>query len=169
MESLFCACVLLVGVGCASDPLKGVSPGTGPAISDAALYALVMSDPSWRFYKRSAIPIVRDSRPDPDSRALVRYNLRAASQLDAAGKVRCGAVFPDSSIIVKELSNGTTLSTYAVMMKVRGSSSAGLDGWIWAELGPTGDVKYSTVGRGAACSTCHASGIDYTRMNDSHP
>ena len=82
--------------------------------------------------------MARDSRPHPESHALVRYNLRAATQLDASGKVRSGAVFPDSSIIVKELSNGTTVSVYAVMMKVRGSSSAGFDGWIWAELGRLG-------------------------------
>jgi hypothetical protein len=169
MKGLVCALVLLVGVGCTSDPLKGLAPGTGPALSDAALYTLVQADPSWTFYKRSATPIARSSHPHPESHALVRYNVRAATQLDATGKVRAGAVFPDSSIIVKELSNGTTLSTYAVMMKVRGSSSAGFDGWIWAELGPGGTVQYSTAGRGAACSSCHASGIDYTRMNDTHP
>jgi hypothetical protein len=160
---------LLASVGCSSDPLKGLAPGTGPAISDAALYALIQPDPSWAFYKRSAAPIARTSHPHPQSHALVRYNARAATQLDAAGKVRAGAVFPDSSIIVKELSNGTSVSTYAVMMKVRGSSSAGFDGWIWGELGPTGSVSYSTAGRGAACASCHSSGIDYTRMNDSHP
>ena len=169
MKRLVCAFVLLVGVGCTSDPLKGLAPGTGPAISDAALYALVQADPSWTFYKRSATPIRRDSRPHPESHALVRYNLRAATQLDGSGKVRSGAVFPDSSVIVKELSNGTTVSVYAVMMKVRGSSNAGFDGWIWAELRPNGTVQYSTMGRGAACSSCHASGIDYTRMNDTHP
>jgi hypothetical protein len=169
MKALICALVLLAGIGCASDPLKGLAPGTGPAISDAALFALVQSDPSWTFYKRSASPIVRSSHPHPESHALVRYNQRAATQLDASGKVRSGAQFPDSSIIVKELGNGTTLSTYTVMMKVRGSSSAGFDGWIWAELGPTGAVVYSTAGRGAACSSCHSSGIDYTRMNDTHP
>ena len=113
--------------------------------------------------------MARDSRPHPESHALVRYNLRAATQLEASGKVRSGAVFPDSSIIVKELSNGTTVSVYAVMMKVRGSSSTGFDGWVWAEMGPTGVVRYSTAGRGGACSSCHSSGIDYTRMNDSHP
>ncbi len=161
--------MLLVVGGCKTDPLDGLTPGTGPAVSDAALYALSQSNGSWTYYKRSATPIRRESRPHAEPYALVRYNALAASQLDAAGKVRSGAVFPDSSVIVKELSNGTTVSTYAIMMKVRNSSSAGFGGWIWAELGPNGTVIYSTSRRGAGCSGCHESGIDYTRMNDSHP
>ena len=138
-------------------------------MSDATLYAAVRGDSSWTFYKRSATPITRSSQPHPESRALVRYNARAATQLDAAGKVRSGASFPDSSIIVKELSNGSTLATYAVMMKLSGSASAGPGGWIWAEFGPTGTVKFPTASRGSACTSCHVAGTDYTRMNDSHP
>ncbi len=155
--------------GCSSDPLKGLAPGTGANVSDAALFSLTRGDASWSFYKRSSTPITRVSRPHAESQALVRYNARAATQLDAAGKIRAGASFPDSSIIVKELGNNGAVSTYAVMMKLRGSASAGFDGWIWAEYSPTGAVTYSTTGRGGACSSCHSSGIDYTRMNDSHP
>ena len=154
---------------CSSDPLAGLTPGAGPAVADADLFTLAKIGPTWTFYKRNSTPIERSSRPHPETHALVRYNSRAATQLDAAGKVKSGASFPDSSIIVKELSNGSALSTYTVMMKLRGSSSAGFDGWVWAEYSPTGSVKYSTSGRGGSCSTCHSSGIDYTRMNDSHP
>ncbi len=169
MKSLALVLVLIGTVGCSSDPLKGLAPASGPAVSDASLSALSQTGPTWAFYKRSATPITRSSRPHPESKALVRYNAQAATQLDAAGKVRSGASFPDSSIIVKELSDGSTVVTYAVMMKLRGSSSAGFDGWVWAEFGPNGAVKYSTAGRGGSCSSCHSSGIDYTRMNDSHP
>lgn len=163
--------VLLVAstLSCSSDPLKGLEPGTGPSVSDGALYALTQPTTAWTFYKRNATPIQRASRPHAETHALVRYNARAATQLDADGKVRRDASFPDSSIIVKVLSNGPTLVTYAVMMKLRNSASAGFDGWIWAEYDPSGAVKYSTTGRGGACSSCHSSGIDYTRMNDSHP
>ena len=169
MKSFKFALLVLGTLSCANDPLKGLAPGSGPAVSDVALYALAQPAASWTFFKRSSTPIARSSRPHPETHALVRYNARAATQLDAAGRVRSGAVFPDSSIIVKELSNGSTLITYAVMMKLRGSSSAGFDGWIWAEFEPNGAVKYSTTGRGGACSSCHSSGIDYTRMNDSNP
>ncbi len=167
---LFVFALVIVGtLSCANDPLKGLAPGSGPAVSDVSLYALAQPAASWTFFKRSSTPIARSSRPHPETHALVRYNTQAATQLDASGKVRAGASFPDSSIIVKTLSNGSTLVTYSVMMKLRGSSSAGFDGWIWAEYEPNGAVKYSTAGRGGACSSCHSSGIDYTRMNDSNP
>jgi hypothetical protein len=111
---------------------------------------------------------VRQSNPHPGS-ALVRYNPVAATRLDVGAKVRAGATFPDSSVIVKELYIGSTLAGYTVMLKARGSMSAGFDGWVWGEYVVGGGVKYSASGRGAACSACHSVGIDYTRMNDSHP
>lgn len=160
---------LVLTLGCSSDPLRGLAPGSGPAVNDADLRALIAPGKAWTFYKRSATPISRSSGPHPESMALVRYNAHAATQLDAAGKVRAGASFPDSSIIVKELSDGAAVGVYAVMMKLRGSASAGFDGWVWAEFTGDGTSKYSTSGRGGACSSCHSSGIDYTRMNDSHP
>lgn len=166
----FGVALLFIGiVGCAGDPQESFVPGTGASLSDATLYSLIQGDASWTFYKRSATPITRTSQPHPESRALVRYNTHAATQLDAAGKVRSGASFPDSSIIVKELLNGSTLATYAVMIKMRNSASAGPGGWIWAEYGPTGSVKFPTASRGSACTACHVAGTDYTRMNDSHP
>lgn len=169
MKSLVLMLFLAAVVGCSNDPLKGLESGTGPTVSDGALYALTQPTTGWIFYKRSSTPIARTSRPHAESHALVRYNARAATQLDADGKVKRDASFPDSSIIVKVLSNGPTLVTYAVMMKLRNSGSAGFDGWVWAEYDPSGAVKYSTAGRGGACASCHSSGIDYTRMNDSHP
>lgn len=169
MRLLVLASLLIGAAACGGDSQGSFQPGTGPAVSDATLYSLLPADASWAFYKRSPTPIVRSSAPHPESHALVRYNARAAAQLDAAGKVRTGASFPDSSIIVKELSNGSTVSTYAVMMKLNGSTSAGPGGWIWAEFGPTGAVKFSTASRGSACTSCHVAGTDYTRMNDSHP
>ena len=162
--------VVFMGLqACGSGTQETFEPGTGASVSDATLFGLTANDASWTFYKRSSTPITRSSAPHPESRALVRYNTQAATQLDAAGKVKSGAAFPDSSVIVKELSNGTAVSTYAVMLKMRNSSSAGPGGWIWAEFGPGGAVKFSTTARGAACTSCHNPGIDFTRMNDSHP
>src|SRR5262245_56894342 len=155
-------------VACKSDPLAGLESGSGPPVSDATLYSIGQASIGWTYYKNSRVPIVRQSNPHPGS-ALGRYNPVAATQLDASGKVRGGASFPDSSLIVKELYTGSTLSGFTVMFKLRGSASAGFDGWIWGEYLTGAGVKYSTSGRGAACSACHSVGIDYTRMNDSHP
>jgi hypothetical protein len=167
MRALASALLLSVAA-CASDPLAGLESGTGPAVSDEQLRALALSTGGWTYYKNSQTPIVRESNPHPGS-ALVRYNPKAATQLDATGKVRASASFPDSSVIVKELYSGSTLRAFTVMLKLRGSASAGFDGWVWGEYLAGGGVQYSTSGRGAACSACHSVGIDYTRMNDSHP
>ena len=160
---------VVAGAACKGDPLAGLEPGTGPTVSDADLKTLIQANPNWVYYKRSMTPITRSSVPHPEQQALVRFNPRAATQLDAAGKVKAVASFPDSSVIVKELSTNGVLGTYAVMMKLRNSASAGFGGWVWAEYERDGRARYSTAGRGAACSACHSPGIDYTRMNDSHP
>ena len=160
----------MVATACSNDPLKGLAPGTGSAVNDADLQLLIQPTATWVYFANLATPFARASTsPHPEPFIRVRYNPFAASQIDANGRVKANAVFPDSSVIVKELSNGTTVSTYAVMMKLNGSSSAGFAGWIWAEYKPGGATQYSTTNRGAACSACHSSGIDYTRMNDTHP
>jgi hypothetical protein len=156
---------------CAEDPLEGLEPGTGPAVPDETMKSIAQNTAvPWKYFGNSPALIARaSSSPHPETTIRVRYNPFAAGQLDAGGRVKSGALFPDSAMVVKELYNGTTLSTTAVMYKMNGSRSAGFAGWIWAVYGADGTVQYSTAGRGGACSKCHSSGIDYTRMNDSHP
>ena len=169
MKLLAIPLVCIFAAACGSGSMNSLDSGAPRADSDVDLYSLTQASTPWTFYKHSSTPIARTSQPHPETRALVRYNERAATQLDANGKVKADANFPDSSIIVKELSNGGAVSTYAVMMKLRGASVAGVDGWVWAEFGAKGVVRYSTTGRGGNCTSCHSVGIDYTRMNDSHP
>ena len=99
-----------------------------------------------------------------------RYNIKATTQLDTSGKVKLGTVFPDSSLIVMELigTNGTT-EGYAFMYKFAGASNADSNGWIWGEATASGGVTYSVSNKGSECSSCHSTGINYTRMNDAHP
>jgi hypothetical protein len=164
------AAFLALTAGCGKDPLAGLETGTAPAISDAQLFALAQPAGTWTYYKRSSALISHSSSPHPEPKIRVRFNATAAAQLDAAGKIIAGARFPDSSIVVKELyTDAGVLSRFAVMMKATGSASAGFGGWVWAEFRADGSAQYSTSGRGAACSACHSAGIDYTRMNDSHP
>jgi hypothetical protein len=167
-RTLLCL-ALALGAACSNDPLEGLVPGTGPAVSDEDLKTL-MKTGLWVYFGNSGTPIARASTsPHPETMLSVRYNQFAATQLDANGRVKAGAVFPDSSVIVKDLRGSSGLTTtLAVMMKLNNSSSAGFGGWIWAEYTPAGVVRYSTAGRGGACSQCHSSGIDYTRMNDTH-
>lgn len=169
-RTAFCLLLSALSLACAEDPLKGLEQGTGPLVPDETLKSLTQAAVTWTYFRNSPALIPRaSSSPHPETTIRVRYNAFAASQLDATGRVKTGAVFPDSSVIVKELYNGTTLSTIAVMAKFTGSQSAGFGGWVWAVYGADGSVQYSTTGRGGACSSCHSNGIDYTRMNDSHP
>lgn len=139
-------------------PLVGAIPlASGAGVS----YPMTRSAASFTLLRSAG-----SGHTDPQLRT--RYDARAATQLDGAGKVRPGAIFPDSSLIVKELITGGTLSRYAVMMKMRGSERAG-GGWLWAYYGPSGSTQISITDRGGACVGCHTKGIDLTRMNDSHP
>ncbi len=151
-------------------PGPGSGPGSGQAISDQQLFALSQRQVQWRFYKDRADTLNRSSGSGhPEPRLVTRFDPIAARQLGTDGKVRAGAVFPDSSLIVKDLISGGALLTVAVMYKLRGNPNAGSSGWLWAEYGPTGATKIAVSGRGGSCESCHRVGIDFTRMNDSHP
>jgi hypothetical protein len=142
----------------------------GPAIiTDAQLLSLAQAPGGWMYYRNSTDTLVKASNSAHDEpRLRTRYNAKAATQLDVNGKVRLGANFPDSSLIVKELFTGPTITTLAIMLKLRSAPNAGND-WIWSELDVNGNVKISAASKGAGCVSCHSAGLDYTRMNDAHP
>ncbi len=145
------------------------TPGTS-ALTDAEVSALARATTGWTYYKNRPDTLLRSAGSGhAEARLRTRYNAQAATQLDANGKVRSGASFPDSSLIVKELIVGGTLNRYAVMMKIRGSANASAGGWLWAYYAPDGSAQIGIGGKGGACVGCHSSGIDYSRMNDSHP
>ena len=140
-----------------------------PEPTDGELLALARSSGPWVFYKNSndtLLKAVGSAHDEP--RLRTRYNAQAATQLDVAGKIRANPNFPDSSLIVKELFTGTTITTYAIMLKLRTAVNAG-NGWVWSETDAAGLVKISASSKGAGCIACHSVGLDHTRMNDTHP
>jgi hypothetical protein len=140
-----------------------------PIVTDAQLLSLAQAPGGWVYYRNSTDTIVKASNSAHDEpRLRTRYNAKAATQLDVNGKVRLDPNFPDSSLIVKELFTGPTITTLAIMFKLRSAPNAG-NGWIWSELDANGNVKISAASRGAGCVSCHSAGLDYTRMNDAHP
>ena len=169
------ACLfLLFGVACGGSDSTSPAPAAGSdpvfSVTDAQLKALVGARAGWTYYKKKADTLARSPvSGHSESRLRTQYNPTAAAMLDAGGKVRAGVTFPDSSIIVKELIDGSSLSTIAVMMKLAKSPQAGPSGWVWGYYRPNGDVRNSVDQRGGSCAGCHSSGIDYSRMNDSHP
>lgn len=163
--------ILPVVSACGSDDDgPGTQPPPATEITDAALSTLARATTGWTYYKNRADTLLRSAGSGhTEARLRTRFNAKAAAQLDAAGKVRAGASFADSSLIVKELIIGGQLNRYAVMYKLRGSANAGTGGWLWAYYAPDGSPQIGIAGRGAACVACHSAGIDQVRMNDSHP
>ena len=147
---------------------QGAAPSL-PQPTDAELLVLARSSGPWVFYKNSTDTLLKAAGSAHDEpRLRTRYNAKAATQLDASGKVRVNPDFPDSSLIVKELFTGTTITTYAIMLKLRNAVNAG-NGWVWSETDAAGTVKISASSKGAGCIACHSVGLDHTRMNDTHP
>lgn len=169
MKSLRYLAPLMLAVACGGDtPAATLPPSAEP--TDAAISALARAASGWTYYKNRTDTLLRSvGSGHAEARLRTRYNALAATQLDASGKVRAAASFPDSSLIVKELIIGGALNRYAVMYKLRGSANAGSGGWLWAYYAPDGAPQIAIGGRGSACVSCHSSGIDQTRMNDSHP
>lgn len=157
--------ILFAAACSASD---SVQPGQARELSDEDLSSLARAAGPWTFYKNRPDTLLRSQvSGHSEARLRTRYNAVAAGQLDANGKVRSGAQFPDSSLIVKELIVGNTLERYTVMLK-RSSTNAGA-GWLWAEYAANGATLVSLTAKGRACTGCHVLGVDYTRMNDGHP
>jgi PBP1b-binding outer membrane lipoprotein LpoB len=159
--------------GCSKDETAPVASSSAVTVTDASLYMLIKSTASYQFYKNSSDTLAKNNGTSGHTEPKMRtkYNAKAASQLDANGKVKASPNFPDSSLIVKEIINTDgSLSYYAVMFKLRSADNAdGAGTWVWAKVGPTGSALYSTGLKGAGCTGCHASAFDFTRMNDSHP
>jgi hypothetical protein len=138
-------------------------------VTDAGLFAMQATAGGWTWFNLSADTMAGGSTTAHEPRIRVRSNARAASRLTQEGRVMADAVFPDSSLIVKELYTGSELTTIAYMFKLRGAVNASGTGWVWAESDGSGRIKIPASRRGSGCEGCHSSGIDFTRMNDAHP
>jgi hypothetical protein len=84
----------------------------------------------------------------------VSMNARARNAL-GGGRLPSGAVFPDSSVIFKQIRTGGVTTLYAVLFKDKNNPLAE-NGWLWAEYAPDGSVVVSIQQRGASCVTCHS-------------
>ncbi|NUN69216.1 MAG: hypothetical protein HUU02_05845 [Bacteroidetes bacterium] len=169
-STLLFALTLLILIGCKDEETTAPPAATSVTVTDAQLYQLTMSTHKAAFYKNSTDTIPGNSGAAHAGKVLVWYNAKAKEQLDAQGKVKSGASFADSSLIVKEIfnSSGTKLY-YAIMFKLSNASNKGAGDWVWSELNADGSAFISAADKGAICGPCHSTGIAYTRMNDTHP
>lgn len=169
MKQLFIVlATIIIASGCMEED-SPTTPGQS-ATTETDLYMLGKSSAGFIFYKHSTDTIAKGGNSGhPDAKLRTRYNSTAAKHLDANGKVTAGTIFPDSSLIVKELYTNNTLTTYVFLFKKKGDINADANGWVWAETSPSGSTLYAASKKGAGCIGCHGTGIDYTRMNDAQP
>lgn len=115
------------------------------AYSDKALFDSCRNDAAFTYYKNSPATVYSGSN-GPHGAFKLKFNKIAVTALTDNGKLPTGKVFPDGSMIVKEVqSNGQ----FALMYKRTGS-------WLWAEINADGSVAYSVNKEaGAGCISCH--------------
>lgn len=141
--------------------------------TDKELYEMATATSGHIWYKQSS-SLLNKSAGSGHSQPFLRtrYNSVAAAKLDSAGKIATGAVFPEGSLIVKELyDNATSLGRYAILYKKSGSSEADAKGWVWGYINANGSVAEAASKKGSSCIGCHsqADNIDYMLMNKYFP
>jgi hypothetical protein len=159
---------LAVVISCEQTVLTDTTP-----LTDAKLFEIAKITTGNVWYKKSDAYLGRTAKsghPQPFMRT--RYNATAAAVLDANGKVKAGTVFPEGSVLIKELVNtDKSLFGYAVMWKRKADPNASSDGWIWNEISASGGVLVGVSTKGSICIDCHsiAGHIDRSLMNVSVP
>lgn len=101
-----------------------------------------------------------------------RYNSIAASVLDSVGRIKLNSIFPEGSIVVKELlGNDGKLQVYALLYKKSSHPNADAKGWVWAEYNSDASIKIASSLKGKDCIGCHsqAGNEDYMLMNKYFP
>ncbi len=165
--SVFTSCIVLIWSlnACQKD-----KEATG---TDKELYDMALATTGFTWYKNSSAPLNKSAGSGHSQPFLkTRYNAIAATKLDSMGKIIPGTLFPEGSLIVKELyTSGPTLDRYAILYKNSGSADADAKGWVWGYVNADGTVSEEASNKGAACISCHsqADNIDYMLMNKYFP
>lgn len=178
LSSALCPSFLILCLVCsACDTTVIKTDNTTPTNADALtipkIFEIAKQTSGYTWYKRSDVYLARNVKSghaEPLERT--RYDATAATQLDANGKVKEGAVFPEGSTIVKELvTSDRVINGYALMIKRKADPSADADGWVWGYVTAAGAERHPLASKGNGCIDCHsiAGHINRTLMNVSNP
>ena len=141
-----------------------VIPQTTPEFSDTTLFDLIADTLGRKFYKNNT-DVFLPAGGSPHGNFRFWFNPKAQTALDTSGKLPISGVFPDSSLLMKEVrvSLSDPVTVFAVMYKLKGN-------WKWAEYGPSGNVLYSIKADPNACVSCHSNlpNRDLVRSFDLH-
>ena len=140
---------------------------------DWELYEMAQKTNGYTWFKNSSTPLAKSSGSGHSEPLLrTRFNGIASTKLDSNGRVMDGIVFPEGSVIVKELLNGDqSLERYAILYKDSSNEFADANGWVWGYVFSDGRVAEKAENKGRACIPCHAQddNIDYVLMNKFYP
>lgn len=142
-------------------------------LTDEILYNMARSTNGFIWFKNSDTLFNKSSGSGHAPPYLrTRFNSIAAAKLDAEGKIIPEAVFPEGSLIVKELfADPTTIERYAVLYKSTNHQDADSKGWVWGYINADGSVASPASNKGSSCINCHSQegNIDYMLMNKYFP
>ncbi|MBK9671046.1 MAG: cytochrome P460 family protein [Bacteroidetes bacterium] len=140
---------------------------------DTMLFEMSRSADGFKWFKNSPAFLAKSAGSGHTQALLrVRYNATAAAQLDSNGRIIAGSVFPEGSLIVKELiEQSGVLARYAILYKQKDHRYADAKGWVWGYINVDGSVAETAANKGEACSSCHSqsANIDYQLMNKYFP
>lgn len=155
----------LIATGCSKD--KVLEP------TDAQLFEMAQNTSNTTWYKLSDALLGKSAGSGhPQEFLRTRFNDIAATQLETNGKVIVGAIFPEGSLIVKELfENENDLARYAILYKSSQHEYADDNGWVWGYINADRSVAVSASTKGSSCINCHSQSenIDGTLMNKFFP
>ena len=170
MKRLLCIVVLPFTIAFLHGSCKKDEQATG---TDKELYDMAKVTSGFTWYKYSDELLDKSSGSGHNFPFLrTRFNETAAAYLDSTGKVIDGTVYPEGSLVVKELyENANTLSRYAVLDKKPGHDDADANGWVWGYINADESIAEPASNRGDACISCHQQNgnIDYILMNKFFP
>ena len=140
-------------------------PGDSIDTDESLFYQL--QETGYSYYQGGQVLSPASASPHGNFR--LRFNEIAWNALDASGKLPNNASFPEGSVIVKEVITGNAITVLAVIKKSRSDVNSA-NGWLWAELSPTGDAYFSINNRGSGCTSCHGDtpNRDFVRTFDLH-
>jgi hypothetical protein len=149
---------LLTLVGCKSDPVS----------EDSVIYSEVINTTGHKYFKSGNVLSPASNSPHGNFR--LRFNPKAQSVFDANGNLPKGVSYPNGSLVVKEIVDGSNKVNLYAIMKKDSTSPYAVKGWLWSEYGTSGGVDYSISNKGSSCVSCHSQtpNRDYTISWDVH-
>lgn len=160
---------VFIGQACKKEVFDQSIPDTGVMvqITDDELLELSVTNEGFVFFDGGKT--IAGVEPSPHGSFRLKFNEVAASVLSSDGTFPEGAVFPENSLIVKEILSGSDISLYAIMQKQPGDANAA-SGWVWGEYEPDGKVLFGVDTKGSSCVGCHSENPnrDLTRTFNLH-